>query len=178
MTNIVPLKFQTGKQNPFTPLSVEGAVCEMTPSGIILNIYYRYPTRAEIKAVSPQSPLSIGIFDYHGMIFLLFNLNDVIDLECPFNANLYDAVFVSLNDDPNRSIGLHIILTDLNTNIIKSTRTVALTKQYEKLFFEKMNCQRRSGLIQAAGEFLTNMAYQEYPAGSMKKTAELYVRVV
>lgn len=178
MTGIVPLKFETGKQNPFHPPTKEGAICEMTPSGIVLNIYYRTPTKTEIKAVSPKSPLSIGIFDYHGMLFLLFNLNDIIDLECPFNANLYDAVFVSLNNDPNRSIGLHIILTDLNTNIIKSTRMVALTNQFEKRLFEKMNSQRKSGLIKAAGEFLTNMAYQEYPAGSMKKTAELYFRVV
>lgn len=178
MNRVIPVKYDVGEKNPFNPPKQDGAVCEMTPSGIVLNIYYRNPSEAEIKAASPKSPLHAGIFDYHGMLFMLFNLNDIIDLECPFNANVYDAVFISLNDEPDKSIGLHIILTDLNTNIIKATRVVALTKEYENLFFKKMNRQREIGLSRDAGNFLVNMAYREYPDGSMKKTAELYIKVV
>ena len=35
------LELQIGMENPFKKPSKEGAICEMTPDGLLLNIYLR-----------------------------------------------------------------------------------------------------------------------------------------
>lgn len=173
------LELQIGMENPFKKPSEEGAICEMTPDGLLLNIYLRNITPDELKSVSPKHTLKAGIFDYQGLLFLLFNFDDTLIFECPFNACYYPVYFSSgLCDSSNKVLGLGIALTDFDTNIIRAVRTVALTKEYEKVLFEKIRAQYDLKLSKKESMLLERMAYAIYPSGSMHNFADLYIKVV
>lgn len=69
-------------------------------------------------------------------------------------------------------------MTDFDTNIIQAVRTVALTKEYEKVLFEKIRAQYDLKLSKKESILLERMAYATYPSGSMHNFADLYVKIV
>lgn len=178
MNQFQRLQYKKGLQNPMKKPEQEGAICEMTPQGLVVSIYYRHPTENEMESLSPGKPFQIGLFRYEELIFILLNLNDEIVLECPYNASLYPYAFTDMNQDKNKAMLIHVILTDFDTNIVQAVRVVSSDYEFDKYFFRTAGMQYRKGLSTEKAAYLQKKAYEKYSTGTMSEDADFLIQLV
>jgi hypothetical protein len=112
----------------------EGVAFEYTQSGPMLIIAFRNPKPSEIEAAK-SGKLEMAFYESGPIIFVMVKIKGMGGwMDAPFSIRIYDqrgATFDwSDSIGEGQGLGVHIVLVDANTGIVKAQRLIGTSTEF------------------------------------------------
>ena len=119
---------------PYAPMQgrPEGAVFEVSASGLLLLYNFSRPTAEEIKSMQRDAPFEIRFVTLQNVLYVMSKCGTTPWGESPYNPNLsmdYDKL---IKPEGTEGFALTLAMIDASTNIVKSLRLIGLGNKFSQ----------------------------------------------
>ena len=126
----------------------DGARLEYTKSGLMLVVHAKNPLQKEIESFSKKR-VDLALYEKGQVIWFLFKIQGSLSWsDCPFSIKLNKDPYI-IDNFPrhlpgDQGLGLHMILVESSSGIIKAMRLVGLENRFSQEFCNMLQRQVES----------------------------------
>lgn len=167
------VSFEVGKlYQPGVNKYREESKVYMTPSGIVLEVFYNKPTSKEIKEFK-SGVFQSDLFQFETIQFFLFRFGTTPWIDAPYNVNINNLNM----DDVQKPVGdtegylISVYLVDASTGILKVIRTIGANHNFSVKLYDALKMQELYPFSIDNYYYEINQAYQKWKTSEMVEIA-------
>lgn len=121
----------------------EGTRFDLNDEGATLLIYFNSPTKEEIEAIR-KGKMKLAFYAEDEVIMMLFKFENLEWMDAPYSVHLSKNLSELNNIDDGMGYGVHTVLVDAKTGIIKAMRLTAMPTKFSRELKARIEEQLKS----------------------------------
>ncbi len=149
----------------------ESSKFDFTQAGPVLIQFYYKPTKEEVESIV-NGKFQIGFTSRTGeVVFILSKFDDWPWSDAPYSVHL-SKPFTFQEMTETQGFGLHIILVDAATGIVKAMRMVGLPHRFSKKLQKAIEEQKKTPFNEVAYDAKLGILYRRYTTEDLVEMAD------